>query len=1234
MDGAVVCDAAADCERGMTVSIDSAALVYCPASSTEWAELLSGTGLNGPSSCWACSESSGTLADSIGSRTLTSSGGGALSYQQSAPGWSRKGVAFADNGTGYLLGTGADTTTTSGMLLQVLVPVTNPASGFRALNCFGNTKYEEAQFVNGATGAKLRGQSDSNTATGDQQHAGGLVVVTKYDHTNGVFSVQTRGERIKPTYVSQTAGSATNLFLLGDGINSTDAIMVYAAYWTGADAEITDAQIQTLIDAVYGDATTLSKMQAGSFASKWVATIEGCQYALSDAPEPAVQTAYAGTDWANATTLGGLYVECKNSQHITPWDPFVTGGTCTLRVVPDADDTFGVLVNRRAAGAETEITATLDRDDTTINVASTAEFDSSGTVYIGTEAISYTGKTGTTFTGCTRGLYSPLTAGTSGSGGNRFANHHRLGFDPYHVQMRPIVSEQPRVWIGKRVAVRLHTWDAVNQTLNSRDEAQLMFAGRIAGIADDPNDFSTVLDIEPITEEIRNGILGKDMWKAALTDGLDLVEGRVFLMQDWRDGTAIAAANDLVVVASGASTTNEVNAGRYSLNEVCDILSRWLGGERAAGRIAGFYVWHSPVTFNAGMRTTCVWSIANGGTVTVEFDLTMPAEVAMFLGLKGAAVQQGQSIMFRQRGISNTEYIAQGDDVPFQNLVFKPNGPGRLAQEFTLVTTYPAEDEQGIFIDQYEYLPASIKLSCDSSKQWGLFLLDEKFLMVGSYDSGVLSNCWLAPFQLTADTSEEADKFIGRRVDEAEGGQITLRQVLILEGTFAEMLATFIYGTGTSGYNHADYDTLGYGLGIGIPGEVLGGSFDQRLASLPGANAPIAVIIDEPTKFVDLFSADLVLRRCFIRWKDEAFEFSQWKTPLAANAVAALPESTKAAPAGHVENHRIASLESTEHARPIVKLDYCRDFAAGRDGLYLKSVMVEDQTAVDDLGGNVKPYTIKLRNTYGNMSNAGSAIEALLPDFITMMPVLGRPFRVITRSIDSRFFEGYSVGDIMTVTDSFARDPLTGQRGIESRAAMIARIAGDIGGPNPDGGDPRPAGGEVDLFFLDTHRGEVYCPSAQVDDTATNAGYDNATKTLTCYAQKFSHTVTKTVRWGAGTRTFDFPEAADATHFVAGDKVLIIEIDPANPASPDYWERTVDSQTGNTIVLTTTLSSPAWSSSKKYRITYQKFSQVQDGQLEHVYQADSTDKLVEDSEVAWHYSATEEAEGFTAVSGL
>ena len=60
----------------------------------------------------------------------------------------------------------------------------------------------------------------------------------------------------------------------------------------------------------------------------------------------------------------------------------------------------------RATGSSTDLDGALNNSATTITVNSTSGFSSTGTILIGSEQITYTGTTSTTFTGCTRGANS------------------------------------------------------------------------------------------------------------------------------------------------------------------------------------------------------------------------------------------------------------------------------------------------------------------------------------------------------------------------------------------------------------------------------------------------------------------------------------------------------------------------------------------------------------------------------------------------------------------------------------------------------------------------------------------------------------------------------------------------------------------------------------------------------------------------------------------------------------
>lgn len=969
--------------------------------------------------------------------------------------------------------------------------------------------------------------------------------------------------------------------------------------------------------------TTLAALQSGSSAVRMVAVIEGCEYVLAE-DTTGVAAAYASTsyDSGGVSVLGGLFVELRNSQSIDPYKPFTQGGSCRLRVLDVSGtgaDTFGILVNKRTAGAETTLKNTCDRNDTTITVYSTTGFDNAGTIYIGTEAIKYTGKTGTTFTGCTRGLYSPLGCAASGSGGIRFGGHHRVGQDPEQVLMTPVVSAQPRVWLGRRVSVFLHTITS-STTINSRADAQLVYAGRIVEIDDDPNTFHTVLTLEHIASEFSDGVIGKNMFGATIPEGITLVTGRTFVFGTVKNGVGIFA-NDLVVVASGASGTNQIDAGRYSLSMLCEKLSAWLAGELFNSRIYGYYSWASPVTSSDGARTKCFWHVDHASSVACSWGLTLPAEIAAFLGLTDHDPDsRGASAILSASGHTNTDNQFQGTHAPFQTLIFKPSAPGRLSQEFAEEVTYDVENIRGTFIDQQSLLPGSIKDGTTSDDDWGVFLLDDKVLMVGSYDdaTGQFTKCWLAPFQLTSDNSTEAVTYIGRRVDEPQEGDVTIRQVLVLEETLGNIINMMVYSTGTSGYNHSTYDTLDYGIGLGLQGEVLGTEWERSIANLPSAGMPLTIVIDEPVKFSELLSGDLQVRRSFVRWRNEHFEFAQWRTPQTSLATHTLTDANKAAPSGHEENHRTPTRESSHWQKPIVKFDYCRDFAVGRNGDYLKSLQLEDHTAVDDGGGKAKPYTIELRNTFGDAANTGPAIKSLISQYLETMPIFSRSLKFISRSIDQRYYEGFGVGDAVLITDEFARDPATGVRGVSVRVGFVVKHGYDPGGPSwSKGQDARPMAGEVEVCFLDLQRGAIYAPCAQVDDTQANSGYNAGTFALTCYANKHSES----------------SESADAANFDAGDKIVIVEMDPDDPASPTYWERTISTVVGNVITPTAALALPAWDSAKKYRIIFDKYSVVQASQRTSVFQADEADELVEDTLAAYHFSATEETLDFTANTG-
>lgn len=66
-----------------------------------------------------------------------------------------------------------------------------------------------------------------------------------------------------------------------------------------------------------------------------------------------------------------------------------------------------------SVGGETQLDGSVNSSVTTLTVDRTSAFPSSGTVLIDSEQITYTGKTATTFTGCTRGANGTTAASHS-----------------------------------------------------------------------------------------------------------------------------------------------------------------------------------------------------------------------------------------------------------------------------------------------------------------------------------------------------------------------------------------------------------------------------------------------------------------------------------------------------------------------------------------------------------------------------------------------------------------------------------------------------------------------------------------------------------------------------------------------------------------------------------------------------------------------------------------------------
>lgn len=235
--------------RGVTVSQDATSSKYVPASSAEWSRLLADAGISngGPSSLWLCQESSGNLADSIGSVTLTAAG--SPGYQQAVTGWSRKAVTIANGTTtdkfAAAAGAGPNVAAESVLWLFYLsIPASPAALRHAAAAAAYPTGRSFAVSSTGKIVSYLRNQNVNSLQT--HTAVGVFPLVLQYDRTNGTAITFSHLEKITHSYVSTAVDGAKGVGSL-DGTAAVGLSVVYMAAFKGVAAELSTTQVKTLL---------------------------------------------------------------------------------------------------------------------------------------------------------------------------------------------------------------------------------------------------------------------------------------------------------------------------------------------------------------------------------------------------------------------------------------------------------------------------------------------------------------------------------------------------------------------------------------------------------------------------------------------------------------------------------------------------------------------------------------------------------------------------------------------------------------------------------------------------------------------------------------------------------------------------------------------------------------------------------------------------------------------------
>lgn len=238
------------------VTLDALGNKHFPANATEWNLLLTAAGIgsggsNLPSLLWNCQEVSGNLADSIG--TFTGTASGATFTYQASTGYTRKGLTLAGT-TATVANTDAglpDLSTTSALVLTVEFTPSSAGSVRNHVQLTPTIASRAALSMNATS--RILQESGATFGTGTINNGFSTVIpyALRVNRTSGQQTAFTALDKNTITIDAAVTGKA--LIAGGDSVIADPPgvqRLMYLVEWFGAAAEMTDAQIKTLLQTL------------------------------------------------------------------------------------------------------------------------------------------------------------------------------------------------------------------------------------------------------------------------------------------------------------------------------------------------------------------------------------------------------------------------------------------------------------------------------------------------------------------------------------------------------------------------------------------------------------------------------------------------------------------------------------------------------------------------------------------------------------------------------------------------------------------------------------------------------------------------------------------------------------------------------------------------------------------------------------------------------------------------
>ena len=507
----------------------------------------------------------------------------------------------------------------------------------------------------------------------------------------------------------------------------------------------------------------------------------------------------------------------------------------------DAIGTLRRLFARQLTGTlKARLTATLGWTGATITVDSTAPFPAAGNVYLGRENIAYTGKTPTTFTGCTRGQFGSLAWRYSAEAGE--------------VKGSRAVTDHPTQWEGRRVWLWTGICSATGEPIDAAllgANQRVIWSGRIVALNPGESGKAWVLEARSIDSQLETEV-GAYQARGALFDSPTLDPADPGANYDSGVGTYNLSTHGMISAplnvitfkallpgsALYATISATVAAGYYAdMRKACaDALNTALG---AAGAPWNAYVWkvYAGVSVYAG----------DGGGA----NLFATHGLSFYVSGIGGAALPAATWKFRLPMLANDPLRSCGFDAPMQwenasdgivtviaNSV-ETSGLPPLAvvqKTQTQMIVFESPDDYGAqFASSGAAILAYGKLA-EVFTYSGLTVQNagppRKLLLTGLQRGA----CGTGPLEIAV-SAELAQSQWGQLLVQGAGDIPSLRAAIAFTGeNVISIFLKLCLSTGSAGLRHATYDAAGFDDYVGAGLDALDldiARFEEVANSLP-----------------------------------------------------------------------------------------------------------------------------------------------------------------------------------------------------------------------------------------------------------------------------------------------------------------------------------------------------------------------------------------------------------------